>query len=75
LPFCAVLPDFGQVYNFIGSVLDPNSRDHLKRLKNMDRIDIETVSLLMRNLSFNLASPDFEDHRRLLSGCDIEGEK
>jgi len=28
----------------------------------MDPIDVETVLLLMRNLSTNLTSPDFEEH-------------
>ncbi|KAB1204903.1 Protein REVEILLE 6 [Morella rubra] len=57
-----VLPDFAQVYNFIGSVFDPNATGHLQKLKKMDPIDVETVLLLMRNLSINLTSPDFEDH-------------
>ncbi|KAF7813080.1 protein REVEILLE 6 isoform X1 [Senna tora] len=56
------LPDFAQVYNFIGSVFDPNVTGHLQKLKKMDPIDVETVLLLMRNLSINLSSPDFEDH-------------
>ncbi|XP_022140979.1 protein REVEILLE 6-like isoform X2 [Momordica charantia] len=66
-----VLPDFGQVYNFIGSVFDPEATDHLQRLKKMDPIDVETVLLLMRNLSINLASPDFEDHKKVLSSYDV----
>ncbi|PIN04765.1 Zuotin [Handroanthus impetiginosus] len=70
-----VLPDFAQVYSFIGSVFDPNVTGHLQKLKKMDPIDIETVLLLMRNLSINLASPDFEDHRRLLSSYEIDQEK
>ncbi|GMJ14956.1 REVEILLE 6 [Hibiscus trionum] len=57
-----VLPDFVQVYSFIGSVFDPNAKGHLQKLKKMDPIDVETVLLLMRNLSINLTSPDFEDH-------------
>ncbi|XP_073130512.1 protein REVEILLE 6-like [Henckelia pumila] len=67
-----VLPDFAQVYSFIGSVFDPNVTGHLQNLKKMDPIDIETVLLLMRNLSINLSSPDFEDHRRLLATCKID---
>ncbi|CAA0812941.1 Protein REVEILLE 6 [Striga hermonthica] len=70
-----VLPDFTQVYSFIGSVFDPNEMGHLQKLKLMDPIDIETVLLLMRNLSINLASPDFEDHRSILSSYEIEPEK
>ncbi|XP_031108965.1 protein REVEILLE 6-like isoform X2 [Ipomoea triloba] len=65
-----VLPDFAQVYNFIGSVFDPNVTGHLQKLKKMDRIDVETVLLLMRNLSINLRRPEFEDHRRLLSSYE-----
>ncbi|KAK7270896.1 hypothetical protein RJT34_26400 [Clitoria ternatea] len=69
-----VLPDFTQVYNFIGSVFDPDATEHLQKLKKMDRIDVETVLLLMRNLSINLTSPDFEDHRKLLSSYEVEQE-
>ncbi|KAK7343709.1 hypothetical protein VNO77_12672 [Canavalia gladiata] len=69
-----VLPDFAQVYNFIGSVFDPNVTGHLQKLKRMDPIDIETVLLLMRNLSINLTSPDFEDHRKLLASHEVEPE-
>ncbi|KAE8662736.1 Protein REVEILLE 6 [Hibiscus syriacus] len=54
-----VLPDFAQIYSFIGSVFDPNTIGHLQKLKKMDPIDVETVLLLMRNLSINLTSPDF----------------
>ncbi|KAF5176792.1 Reveille 6-like [Thalictrum thalictroides] len=70
-----VMPDFAQVYSFIGSVFDPNRSGHLQKLKQMDPIDVETVLLLMRNLSINLTSPDFEDHRRLLSSYDVDSEK
>ncbi|VVB15722.1 unnamed protein product [Arabis nemorensis] len=69
-----VLPDFAQVYSFIGSVFDPCASNHLQKLKKMDPIDVETVLLLMRNLSINLSSPDFEDHRQLLSSYDIGSE-
>ncbi|GAB4861679.1 hypothetical protein Ancab_036932 [Ancistrocladus abbreviatus] len=67
-----VMPDFAQVYSFIGSVFDPAETGHLQRLKKMDPINVETVLLLMRNLSVNLMSPDFEEHRRLLSSYDAE---
>ncbi|XP_047326142.1 protein REVEILLE 6-like [Impatiens glandulifera] len=68
-----VLPDFAQVYSFIGSVFDPDaSSDHLQKLKTMDPIDVETVLLLMKNLSINLSSPSFEEHRRLLSTYEID---
>ncbi|XP_015584565.1 protein REVEILLE 6-like [Ricinus communis] len=70
-----VMPDFAQVYSFIGSVFDPHASGHLQRLKQMDPINMETVMLLMRNLSINLTSPKFEDHRRLLASYDINGEE
>ncbi|EOX95871.1 Homeodomain-like superfamily protein [Theobroma cacao] len=70
-----VIPDFSQVYSFIGSVFDPSASGHLQKLKQMDPINLETVLLLMRNLSVNLTSPEFEDHRRLLSSYDAESER
>ncbi|KAL2998759.1 hypothetical protein AAZX31_09G120000 [Glycine max] len=70
-----VLPDFTEVYGFIGSLFDPNATEHLQKLKKMDRIDVETVLLLMRNLSINLTSPDFEHHRKLLSSYEVEPER
>uniref|UniRef100_A0A1J3JQ75 Protein REVEILLE 8 n=1 Tax=Noccaea caerulescens TaxID=107243 RepID=A0A1J3JQ75_NOCCA len=54
------VPDFAQVYNFIGSVFDPETRGHVEKLKEMDPINFETVVLLMRNLTVNLSNPDFE---------------
>ncbi|KAF2311999.1 hypothetical protein GH714_027717 [Hevea brasiliensis] len=65
------LPDFAEVYNFIGSVFDPDTTDHVKKLKEMDPINFETVLLLMRNLTVNLSSPDFEPIRNVLSSYDI----
>ncbi|KAG0581066.1 hypothetical protein KC19_4G222100 [Ceratodon purpureus] len=56
-------PDFSEVYKFIGSVFDPGVSGHLRKLKEMTAIDRETVLLLMRNLSINLSSPDFEEHQ------------
>ncbi|XP_065014166.1 protein REVEILLE 5-like isoform X1 [Musa acuminata AAA Group] len=70
-----VMPDFAQVYSFLGSVFDPSTTGHLQRLKEMDPIDVETVLLLMRNLSINLNSPDFEAHRRVLSSCNDDNEE
>lgn len=69
-----VIPDFSQVYRFIGSVFDPSASGHVQKLKQMDPINLETVLLLMKNLSVNLTSPEFEDHRRLLSTNDAESE-
>lgn len=44
-PFlCAAMPDFAQVYSFIGSVFDPNATGHVQRLRQMDPINFETVS-------------------------------
>ncbi|RWR89458.1 transcription factor 1R-MYB1 [Cinnamomum micranthum f. kanehirae] len=74
-PTKGVSPDFAQVYSFIGSVFDPNTSGHLEKLKEMDPINVETVVLLMRNLSVNLSSPDFEEHRRLLATYDTASEE
>ncbi|XP_022147402.1 protein REVEILLE 6-like isoform X2 [Momordica charantia] len=57
-----VMPDFAQVYSFIGSVFDPSVSGHLQRLRQMDPIDLETALLLMQNLAINLLSPEFENH-------------
>ncbi|CAK9134381.1 unnamed protein product [Ilex paraguariensis] len=70
-----VKPDFAQVYSFIGSVFDPNASGHLQRLKKMDPINFETAVMLMKNLAINLASPEFGDHRRLLSLHDVDTKK
>lgn len=48
LYFIAVMPDFAQVYSFLGSVFDSNASGHMERLKMMDPINIETVFLLLR---------------------------
>ncbi|XP_019184925.1 PREDICTED: protein REVEILLE 8 isoform X2 [Ipomoea nil] len=64
------LPDFAEVYGFIGSVFDPDTSCHELKLKEMDPINLETVLLLMRNLSINLSSPDFEPIRKMLSSYD-----
>ncbi|KAK7834965.1 protein reveille 8 [Quercus suber] len=54
------LPGFSEVYGFIGRVFDPETEGHVQKLKEMDPINFETVLLLMRNLTVNLSSPDFE---------------
>ncbi|KAK7374322.1 hypothetical protein VNO80_07750 [Phaseolus coccineus] len=61
------MPAFAEVYSFIGSVFDPNVSNHLQTLQQMDPINVKTVLLLMRNLSTNLRSPEFENERRMLS--------
>lgn len=65
------IPDFSEVYGFIGSVFDPNAKGHVQKLKEMDPINFETVVLLMRNLTFNLSSPDFVPVRKVLSSYDV----
>ncbi|KAM1648225.1 hypothetical protein ACFX1Q_010265 [Malus domestica] len=65
------LPDFAEVYSFIGSVFDPETKGHAQKLREMNPINFETVLLLMRNLSFNLSSPDFEPMRKVLVSHDV----
>ncbi|ESQ49115.1 hypothetical protein EUTSA_v10021220mg [Eutrema salsugineum] len=65
------VPDFAEVYNFIGSVFDPETRGHVEKLKEMDPINFETVLLLMRNLTVNLSNPDFES----ASDCNDAAEE
>ncbi|MBA0830386.1 hypothetical protein Goarm_014921, partial [Gossypium armourianum] len=38
------IPDFAEVYSFIGSVFDPDTDGHVQKLKEMDPINFETVS-------------------------------
>ncbi|KAG5416303.1 hypothetical protein IGI04_003870, partial [Brassica rapa subsp. trilocularis] len=74
-PVLHVVPDFSEVYNFIGSVFDPETRlDHVAKLKEMDPINFETVLLLMRNLTFNLSNPEFESARKVLSSHEVNTE-
>lgn len=40
------IPDFSEVYSFIGSVFDPDTEGHVQKLKEMDPINFETVSLM-----------------------------
>ncbi|KAL3678027.1 hypothetical protein R1sor_020983 [Riccia sorocarpa] len=64
-PDLRATPDFAEVYKFIGNVFDPgmNSNNNLRKLKEMAPIDRETVLLLMRNLSINLSSPEFQEKK------------
>ncbi|KAJ4849212.1 Mediator of RNA polymerase II transcription subunit 4 [Turnera subulata] len=48
------------VYQTLPNVFDPETQGHVHKLKEMDPINFETVLLLMRNLTVNLSSPDFE---------------
>ncbi|XP_076885911.1 protein REVEILLE 8-like isoform X1 [Bidens hawaiensis] len=68
------IPDFSEVYSFIGSVFDPHTKGHVQKLKEMDPINFETVLFLMRNLTVNLTSPDFEPMRKVLSSYDISSK-
>lgn len=43
------LPDFAKVYNFIGSVFDPDTKGRLHELKDMDPINLEPVSIVVIN--------------------------
>ncbi|KAB2597761.1 protein REVEILLE 3 [Pyrus ussuriensis x Pyrus communis] len=70
-----VLPDFAQVYKFIGSVFDPSAVGHLERLRQLDPINFETALLLMQNLSINLTSPEFQDHRKLITSYAVGSNK
>ncbi|KAK6942864.1 SANT/Myb domain [Dillenia turbinata] len=65
------IPDFAEVYSFIGSVFDPDTKGHVQKLKEMDPINFETVLLLMRNLTINLTNPDLEPIRKVLSSYDV----
>ncbi|XP_011048429.1 PREDICTED: protein REVEILLE 8-like isoform X3 [Populus euphratica] len=68
------IPDFAEVYSFIGSVFDMETKGHVKKLNEMDRINFETVLVLMRNLTVNLSSPDFESFRKVLSSYDVNSK-
>lgn len=68
------IPDFSEVYSFIGSVFDPESKGHVQKLKEMDPINFETVLLLMRNLTVNLSNPEFEPMRKVLSSYDLNSK-
>ncbi|KAF5953841.1 hypothetical protein HYC85_006697 [Camellia sinensis] len=71
------VPDFAEVYTFIGSVFDPDTKGHMQKLKEMDPINFETVLLLMRNLTINLSSPDFEpiDTKYVKNWCEKKERK
>jgi len=47
------MPDFPEVYSFIGSVFDPNVTNHLQTLQQMDPINVETVSGLKSFIFFS----------------------
>ncbi|WVZ82963.1 hypothetical protein U9M48_030163 [Paspalum notatum var. saurae] len=49
LPTLHAMPDFARVYNFLGSIFDPEANGHLQELKEMDPIDAETNMLCADN--------------------------
>ncbi|KAF9596958.1 hypothetical protein IFM89_014602 [Coptis chinensis] len=67
------MPDFAEVYNFIGSIFDPDTEGHFQKLEEMDPINLRTVLLLMRNLTINLSSPGYEPIEMVLSSHDTNG--
>ncbi|KAL0744071.1 hypothetical protein Bca4012_085584 [Brassica carinata] len=73
-PVLQGVPDFAEVYNFIGSVFDPEKRGHVEKLKEMDPVNFETVLLLMRNLTVNLSNPGLESAREVLSSDEVNTE-
>ncbi|KAL7195441.1 hypothetical protein ACSBR1_035627 [Camellia fascicularis] len=68
------IPDFAEVYSFMGSVFDPDTQGHVQKLKEMDPINFEIALLLMRNLTINLSSPDFEPIREVLASYDVNSK-
>lgn len=60
------MPDFAQVYSFIGSIFDSNASGHMERLKMMDPINIETVCLIQR-LVINLLVSAWKNSGRSLA--------
>nr|XP_048320971.1 protein REVEILLE 8-like isoform X3 [Ziziphus jujuba var. spinosa]XP_048320972.1 protein REVEILLE 8-like isoform X3 [Ziziphus jujuba var. spinosa] len=45
-PVLHAIPDFAEVYSFIGSVFDPDTKGHVQKLKEMDPINFETRMVL-----------------------------
>lgn len=60
------MPDFTEVYRFLGSVFDPMTSGHLNKMQEMAPINRETVVLLMKNLSLNLSCDDFKEEAAML---------
>lgn len=58
------LPDFAEVYSFIGSVFDPDTSFHELKLKEMDPINLETVSVGTDEISSYL----FNDYAYYVTG-------
>ncbi|KAJ4979748.1 hypothetical protein NE237_010528 [Protea cynaroides] len=64
-------PNFPEIYRFVGSVFDPDSKNHVQKLKEMDPINIETVLLLMRNLTINFSPLILNQLEGFLSSYDV----
>ena len=45
LSFLSAMPDFTEVYSFLGGVFDPSTDGHLEKMQEMAPIDRETVSI------------------------------
>jgi len=56
-------PDFSRIYQFLGSLFDPdaNPSEHVEKLNSMNMVDRETVHVLMHNLSLNLGNDQFRE--------------
>lgn len=65
------VPDFAEVYNFIGSVFDPDKKGHLQKLREMDAISSKTALILMRNLTINLSSSRHQSVGKGLTIFDV----
>nr|AGO33167.1 MYB transcription factor [Narcissus tazetta subsp. chinensis] len=69
-----VIPNFAEVYNLIATIIDPEITNsfgiYMQKLKEMDPVTAKTVLVLMKNLTINLSSADFEPLRRQLLICD-----
>lgn len=59
-------PNFANVYNFLGSLFDPNTTNHGEVLNSMSPVDRETIRLLMHNLSLNLENHQFREQHVFL---------
>jgi hypothetical protein len=45
-PLLSAMPDFTEVYSFLGGVFDPSTDGHLEKMQEMAPIDRETVSII-----------------------------
>lgn len=63
-PSQPVVPDFAQVYSFIGSMFDPDViwsvELFLEKIQDMDPMTAKIIVMLMRNVTVNLSNPCHE---------------